>query len=151
MDIGHGGCNGFSSGALCIGVDLAAEGDDAILDRVGDVRVHLVLDERGVEVLLNALVEVGVDGTYFLLRAGGDDGDLVGDDLSAGQGVGDGFGLGFLLVRGDRTAEGDDALVAILRDGDILEALLIEGLADSVRDVRGLGAEVPCMRRRERG
>src|SRR5579871_4026265 len=96
--------------------------------------VHLVLDQRGVQILLDALVEIRVHRFCFFFCASGNHCNLVRDDLSAGKGLRQRFGLALVGLAGDFSAKGHDALVTILIHCDVLEACLIECFPDVVRN-----------------
>lgn len=96
-------------------------------------------EESGGDIVFDAQVEIFDDGLGEGFVADGNDGDFHGDDLAGGEGAGEGFGTGFVLFACDVAAEGDDALVAILIDGDIAEAGVIERAADADGDIGGFG------------
>jgi hypothetical protein len=95
--------------------------------------------EGGVDIVFDAHVEILIDGLGEGFIADRDDGDFHGDDLAGGERAGEGFGTGLVLFVGDVAAEGDDAFFAILIDGDVAEAGVVERAADADGDVGGFG------------
>src|SRR5208282_6657283 len=85
LNVGHGRRHRLGSRALVLRVHFSGERDYAALHRVFHVVVHVVLDQRGVVVLFNPVVEVRVHGLCFALGAHRNYGNLIRHNLSARQ------------------------------------------------------------------
>ena len=92
------------------------------------------------------LVEIGVHGPGIAFASGRSHDDLIRDHLSRRDPFCNGFGLGLVRVRGNVSAKGHDAFVAILRDSDVFESGLVERFAETVRHIGRLrtGGMAPC-------
>ena len=101
-------------------IDLARQRDDTASDRVFDAIVQLVQNERGIQVLLDTLIQIRIHGSGTAFGAPGEHRNLVRDNFSAGEGLCNGFRLCLVAVGIDVPAQGYYALVAILIDGDLL-------------------------------
>ena len=88
--------------------------------------MHVVLNQGSVEVLFDAVVQVRVHGFGILFYTNRNDGDLVGNHLSSGQRLSQGFGLGLVILACDFSAESHDTLITILGDRDVFETGLIQ-------------------------
>ena len=108
--------------------------------------MHLVLDQHGVQVLFDALVQIFIDSLHIFCLTRRNNSNLVCDNLPAGKGLRDPFGLILGVLRGNLSAERHDALVAVLAYGDIFEASLIERFTDAAGNLRRLRGVPPAAR-----
>jgi hypothetical protein len=122
--------------ALGLRVHFSGQRDDAALHFVFHIVVQPVLNQCSVHVLLNACIQIGVYGLCFFFRTYGNYSDLICDNLRPRERPCHRFGLELVVFTGDLSAEGNDAFVAILTDGDIFEAGLIERFANAVGNIR---------------
>src|SRR3984893_4568979 len=76
-----------------LGVHTTRESNDAILDVILYVLVESSLDERGVQIFVDAFIQVRVYCPGFPFCAWGNHRDFVGYNLTTGIGLGDRFGL----------------------------------------------------------
>src|ERR1700691_514023 len=98
--------------------------------------MKMILDQRGVQVFLDAVVQVRGDRFRVALVSGRRDGNFIRHTLACGIRACDRFGLRLGGVVGYMSTEGDDALIAVLAHGDVTETRLIERLANRSLNVR---------------
>jgi len=85
LDVRHRGCKALGAFARIFRVHLSRKRDYAVFHLVIHTFVQFVLDQSCVKILLDALVQIGVHGAYFFSLTGGNHGNLVRDDLCAGE------------------------------------------------------------------
>src|ERR1035441_3465101 len=130
LHVGNGTRDPFSLPAFGLRGDLAGQRDHMVLDRVLHGVVQLALNEGCVQVLLDPLIQIRIHGSGIAFGAHRDHRNLVRHNLAARERFRDGFRLRLVAVGFDVSAQGHDSLVAILRDGNLLQARLIECRAD---------------------
>src|SRR5258706_4227963 len=118
--------------ALGFRVNIASERDDVILDRVFYVVVKTCLDQGCIQIAFDTFVQVRVHVLGITLGAWRNHRNLIRHHLGPRDRLGNEFGLGLVRVCRDVSAQGHDALVAILHCRDVLEARLIERCANAV-------------------
>ncbi len=96
-----------------------------------------MLDQRGIQVLFNGLIEIGIDCLGFTFISGRAHGDLVGNHQAGSIGFRDGLRLLLIGFRGNVALEGHHPFVAVFANTHIFESGLIQRLADVVGHVRG--------------
>ena len=83
--IGDGVRNFSGAVALELGVDFTGQSDDSAFNSVFHKIAHLVLDECGVQVFLDAGIQIGVHRFGVVFPADGNHRNLVGNDLGTGE------------------------------------------------------------------
>ena len=78
--------------------------------------LEIALNQGSVEILLDALVQIGIDRASVAGIDRGNDGNLVGYDERTSGSVGCGVGARPVVIGGHGAAKSDHALVAILAD-----------------------------------
>jgi hypothetical protein len=106
-------------GAPLLGSDLTGQSHDSVLYAALYIFIEMILDQHRIEILADAVVEVGVDlfggaGTF-----GRDHRDLIGNYLGACQWFRKRLGLSLVRFVPHLPAESDNAFVAILTHGDV--------------------------------
>src|ERR1035438_2658983 len=114
-----------------LGGESAAKAVNSDLD--GGIAKNL--DAALIQVFRNASVEIRIYGLGGTFAAQRNHCNLVGHNLSAGEGRCNGFRFCLVAVSRDVSAQGQYALLAILSYGNIFEAGLIQRLANVARNV----------------
>src|SRR5260370_14909223 len=105
LDIRNRGSNRLDFGARRLRSDLTVERDYAVLDIVLYAFLQAMLDESSVQILFDALVQIGVYPFGITFRPRRGHGDLVCPHLRAGNRPFNGFPFRLIIATADLTAQ----------------------------------------------
>src|ERR1035441_6516822 len=99
LNVWNGCRESFGLPALGLRVDLAGQRDDMVFDRVLYAIMQLALNESGIQVLLDALIQIRIYGPGIAFVAQRYHRNLVRYNLSARDGSCNGFRLSLVAQR----------------------------------------------------
>ena len=139
LDVRNGSRDSGDLRAQGLRVHLARQRDHAALDSELDVFLEMVLNESGIQVLFDALIQIGVHLFRVAFGACRHNGNFIRDNLRSGERLRDGFRLRLVPIGGDVPAKRYDSYVAILMHGYIFQIGVVERAAQGFGDVDRFG------------